>query len=174
MRFEPTIPELERAKTVHALDRAATVISLSDPLFHINSDGKQSKEPHRKDYLIDLYIFIYFPMLLLGCGTERNFMGKRIRSSSKAEKKQKDNIKTNIQQTGWCSSIALDYYFGGGGYWVGVSAEISLIWAAVFRRFPNLLETNAGTVPRLVTVTSSQIHSNSSIILSFDAIWSCY
>jgi hypothetical protein len=24
--FEPTIPEFERAKTVHALDRAATVI----------------------------------------------------------------------------------------------------------------------------------------------------
>jgi hypothetical protein len=27
--FEPTIPVLERAKTVHALDRAATVIGSS-------------------------------------------------------------------------------------------------------------------------------------------------
>jgi hypothetical protein len=28
VRFEPTIPAFERAKTVHALDRAATVIGL--------------------------------------------------------------------------------------------------------------------------------------------------
>jgi hypothetical protein len=30
MGFEPTIPVLERAKTVHALDREATVIGLCD------------------------------------------------------------------------------------------------------------------------------------------------
>jgi hypothetical protein len=29
VRFEPTIPVFERAKTVHALDRAATVIGVS-------------------------------------------------------------------------------------------------------------------------------------------------
>jgi hypothetical protein len=28
VRFEPTIPEFERVKTVHALDRAATVIDI--------------------------------------------------------------------------------------------------------------------------------------------------
>jgi hypothetical protein len=28
VRFEPTIPVLERAKTFHALDRAATVIGM--------------------------------------------------------------------------------------------------------------------------------------------------
>jgi hypothetical protein len=28
--FEPTVPAFERAKTVHALDRAATVIVTSD------------------------------------------------------------------------------------------------------------------------------------------------
>jgi hypothetical protein len=28
--FEPTIPVFERAKTVHALDRAATVIGITD------------------------------------------------------------------------------------------------------------------------------------------------
>jgi hypothetical protein len=31
--FEPTIPALERAKTVHALDRAATVIGGLDLIF---------------------------------------------------------------------------------------------------------------------------------------------
>jgi hypothetical protein len=30
VRFEPTIPVFERAKTVHALDRAATTISNSN------------------------------------------------------------------------------------------------------------------------------------------------
>jgi hypothetical protein len=29
VRFEPTIPEFERAKSVHALDRAATVIGIT-------------------------------------------------------------------------------------------------------------------------------------------------
>jgi hypothetical protein len=32
LRFEPMIPVLERAKTVHALDRAATVIDISSLL----------------------------------------------------------------------------------------------------------------------------------------------
>jgi hypothetical protein len=31
VRFEPTIAVFERAKTIHALDRAATVISLLIP-----------------------------------------------------------------------------------------------------------------------------------------------
>jgi hypothetical protein len=34
MEFEPTTPVMERAKTVHALDRAATVIG--DVLFQAN------------------------------------------------------------------------------------------------------------------------------------------
>jgi hypothetical protein len=40
VRFEPTIPELERAKTVHALDRTATVIGHHQHyhcLFHLRS-----------------------------------------------------------------------------------------------------------------------------------------
>jgi hypothetical protein len=32
VRFEPTIPVLERAKMVHALDRAATVLGLKLPV----------------------------------------------------------------------------------------------------------------------------------------------
>jgi hypothetical protein len=35
VRFEPTTPEFERAKTVHALDRAATVIGMTT-LYKIN------------------------------------------------------------------------------------------------------------------------------------------
>jgi hypothetical protein len=35
--FEPTIPVIERAKTVHALDRAATVIGGSLHLVNVNS-----------------------------------------------------------------------------------------------------------------------------------------
>jgi hypothetical protein len=31
--FEPTIPAFERAKTVHALDRAATVIGIKEHLY---------------------------------------------------------------------------------------------------------------------------------------------
>jgi hypothetical protein len=34
--FEPTIPASERAKTVHALDRSATVIGLKDITIIIN------------------------------------------------------------------------------------------------------------------------------------------
>jgi hypothetical protein len=33
VRFEPTVPAFELAKTVHALDRAATVISKFEPTF---------------------------------------------------------------------------------------------------------------------------------------------
>jgi hypothetical protein len=38
--FEPTIPAFERAKTVHALDRAATVIgcNLNTTLYFITAD----------------------------------------------------------------------------------------------------------------------------------------
>jgi hypothetical protein len=36
--LEPTIPVFERAKTVHALDRAATVIGLCKTMGHINSE----------------------------------------------------------------------------------------------------------------------------------------
>jgi hypothetical protein len=37
--FEPTIPAFERAKTIHALDRAATVIG-SRMIYHSKSKGK--------------------------------------------------------------------------------------------------------------------------------------
>jgi hypothetical protein len=44
VEFEPTIPVFERAKTVHALDRAATVIgllySLGNNEVDINLDSK--------------------------------------------------------------------------------------------------------------------------------------
>jgi hypothetical protein len=39
--FEPTIPVFERMKTVHVLDRAATVIALDD-----NSIVKQTNVTH--------------------------------------------------------------------------------------------------------------------------------
>jgi hypothetical protein len=41
--IEPTIPVFERAKTVHALDRAATVIGLCTPRTHIF--GESSRNP---------------------------------------------------------------------------------------------------------------------------------
>jgi hypothetical protein len=34
MVFEPTIPGFERAKTIHALDRAATVIGMKEIMRH--------------------------------------------------------------------------------------------------------------------------------------------
>jgi hypothetical protein len=36
VEFEPTIPVFERAKTVHALDRAATVIGITN-LYHLQN-----------------------------------------------------------------------------------------------------------------------------------------
>jgi hypothetical protein len=41
MKFEPTIPAFERAKTVHALDRAATMI-FTTVLTHVNSSQLSS------------------------------------------------------------------------------------------------------------------------------------
>jgi hypothetical protein len=36
VRFEPTIPVFERAKTLHAVDRAATVIGAKYKIWYIN------------------------------------------------------------------------------------------------------------------------------------------
>jgi hypothetical protein len=38
--FEHTIPEFERAKTVHALDRAATVIGSGNHILHLYKENK--------------------------------------------------------------------------------------------------------------------------------------
>jgi hypothetical protein len=48
MGFEPTIPVFERAKTVHALDRAATVIGISTvsfvSIFFKKGENESTKE----------------------------------------------------------------------------------------------------------------------------------
>jgi hypothetical protein len=56
VRFEPTIPAFERAKTVHALDRAATVIGLL--LKYIGLIMKRIDSD--RDVLIDLFSIISY------------------------------------------------------------------------------------------------------------------
>jgi hypothetical protein len=46
VRFEPTIPMFERAKTVHALDRAATAIGLPT-VYGITKTEKGGQGPTR-------------------------------------------------------------------------------------------------------------------------------
>jgi hypothetical protein len=48
MRFEPTIPEFERAKTVLALDRGATVIGA----------GKRSKQIKNRKH-VNIYVILH-------------------------------------------------------------------------------------------------------------------
>jgi hypothetical protein len=57
VRFEPTIPVLERAKTVHALDRAATVIgSLLTSSWNIQESISLGIYQYR-------FIYLWFPLL---------------------------------------------------------------------------------------------------------------
>jgi hypothetical protein len=53
--FEPTIPAFERAKTVHALDRAATVIGELQGLTDYYSAGKHSFLKDSDDDVLQLY-----------------------------------------------------------------------------------------------------------------------
>jgi hypothetical protein len=70
VRFEPTIPVFQRAKTVHAIDRAATVIgknvlyiltAATGRLEYVHNSPtktygtrKNHKEKHQTDFLLEL------------------------------------------------------------------------------------------------------------------------
>jgi hypothetical protein len=49
--FEPTIPVFERAVTVHALERATTVIGVQYTTLHINSTGSLQHSQDKHDTL---------------------------------------------------------------------------------------------------------------------------
>jgi hypothetical protein len=49
MGFEPTIPVFERAKTVHDLDRTATVIGIITSTFRKSALFRPSAEPNARD-----------------------------------------------------------------------------------------------------------------------------
>jgi hypothetical protein len=56
--FEPTIPVLEQAKTVHALDRATTGVCNSSTLYHLNIDGIITHKKYIADSLIKILLNI--------------------------------------------------------------------------------------------------------------------
>jgi hypothetical protein len=62
--FEPTIPEFERAKTVHALDRAATVIGCASPY-----TDTHSVVPLVHETAIPTYVKVRRFMAIIICNT---------------------------------------------------------------------------------------------------------
>jgi hypothetical protein len=57
--FQPTIPKFERAKTVHALDRAATVIGDYTFIKYKSSKIVLLTLPYRKIHSIFLFFFYF-------------------------------------------------------------------------------------------------------------------